>query len=222
MGAINHKNVVKLAEYEYSTKLGITRHYIVEEFISGNDMSDHMTDSQPWGVDKICRLFSEICDGLAVLHQNNIIHRDLKPNNVRIRSDGSPVIIDFGLARLLDMSSLTGTIHGAMIGTPRYFAPEQFTGTKRDIDHRTDLYALGVMMYEAATARHPSFVAAPKTLNDLSDVVCSSVQYAEDPKFKSLDSRLQVLICRLLEKERAKRPANAEVVARALRALGGI
>lgn len=222
MESIAHKNVVKLIEYEYSTKSGSTRHYIVEEFIAGDDLSDHLVPGVVWEISKIAGVFSEICDGLGIIKEKGIVHRDLKPSNIRVRPSGSPVIIDFGLARVLEMASITATMHGAMIGTPYYFAPEQFRGTKRDIDHRTDLYALGVMMYEAAVGCHPSFEAPPQTMGDLADAVCSSRNYAENTKFKLLDARLQILICRLLEKERAKRPAGADMVGKALRVLGGI
>ena len=221
MQALDHPNVVKVLEYEYSAKAGQARHYMVEEFIAGDDLSEHMKPGQAWTIEKIASVFAPLCDGLAALEANKIVHRDLKPSNVRIRTNGSPVIIDFGLARMLDMSSITMTIDGAMIGTPRYFSPEQIRGNKRDIDHRTDLYALGVMIYEAAVGRHPSFQAAPQTMDELSAAVCTSESYVEDVAFKSLNPRFQLIVRRLLEKERAKRPANAGIVAKILRELKG-
>jgi len=180
-----------------------------------------MTPGQGWTIDKIAAVFAPLCDGLVALEVKKIVHRDLKPSNVRMRPEGSPVIIDFGLARMLDMTSITATIDGAMIGTPRYFSPEQFRGTKRDIDHRTDLYALGVLIYEAATGRHPSLHAAMQTMDELSEAVCTSESYVEDAAFKALTPRLQLIVRRLLEKERAKRPTSAAIVAKVLRDLGG-
>lgn len=221
MQALNHPNVVKVLEYEYSAKGGQARHYIVEEFVAGDDLSAHLMPGKSWAIGKIAAVFAPLCDGLSALEASKIVHRDLKPSNVRIRSDGSPVIIDFGLARMLDLESITATVEGAMIGTPRYFAPEQFQGTKRDIDHRTDLYALGVLIYEAAVGRHPSFQAPVHTLDELSDAVCTSESHVEDAAFKVLPPRLQLIVRRLLEKERAKRPMNAGIVAKILRELGG-
>jgi eukaryotic-like serine/threonine-protein kinase len=221
MQALDHPNVVKVLEYEYSARSGQARHYMVEEFVAGDDLTAHMTPGQAWAIDKITAVFAPLCDGLVALEANKIVHRDLKPSNVRMRPDGSPVIIDFGLARMLDMASITATIDGAMIGTPQYFSPEQFRGTKRDIDHRTDLYALGVLIYEAAVGRHPSFQAAMQTMDELSDAVCTSERYIEDAAFKALTPRLQLIVRRLLEKERAKRPASAGIVAKVLRELGG-
>jgi eukaryotic-like serine/threonine-protein kinase len=221
MQAMDHPNVVKVIEYEYSAKAGRARHYMIEEFVAGHDLSAHMIPGQGWAIDKIAAVFAPLCDGLVALESNKIVHRDLKPSNVRLRPSGSPVIIDFGLARMLDMASLTATIDGAMIGTPAYFSPEQFKGTKHDIDHRTDLYALGVVIYQAAIGRHPSVQATMQTMNELSEAVCTSESYVNDAAFKALPQRLQLIVRRLLEKERAKRPTSAAIVAKVLRELGG-
>lgn len=221
MQALDHPNVVKVIEYEYSAKAGQARHYMVEEFVAGNDLSAHMTPGHGWAIEQTAAVFAPLCDGLVALESSKIIHRDLKPSNVRMRPNGSPVIIDFGLARMLDMASLTTTIHGAMIGTPAYFSPEQFKGTRHDIDHRTDLYALGVVIYQAAVGRHPFFQPTMQTMDELSEAVCTSESYVSDAAFNALPQRLQLLVRRLLEKERAKRPTSAAIVAKILRELGG-
>src|ERR1019366_6588709 len=101
--------------------------------------------------------FAALCDGLSALKQEGIVHRDIKPENIRVKPSGAPVIIDFGLARHLSLPDLTQTVEGAAIGTPLYFAPEQFDGTKHDIDHRTDLFALGILLFEALTGEHPFY-----------------------------------------------------------------
>jgi serine/threonine protein kinase len=86
-------------------------------------------------------------------------------------------------------------------------------GTKHDIDHRTDLYAVGVLMYEAAVGFHPSMTPAMKTVDELSAAVCESDSYAQHREFGILPERLRTIITRLLAKERAKRPRTADVVA---------
>ena len=146
---INHPNVVKLYEYTFSSTPGSVRHYLIEESIEGNDLADEL-QTAPWEPARIYATFAELADGLTALEEIDVVHRDLKPQNVRIRTDGRPVIIDFGLARHLNLSDLTRTDEGAELGTPLYFAPEQFLGTKRDIDRRTDLFAFGVMLFQAA------------------------------------------------------------------------
>jgi len=216
MQAIDHPNVVHLIEYEFSARQGEQRHYLIEEFVPGSDLSDALEAGKPWPLHRIVGFFGLLCEGLEQLRLRGIVHRDLKPSNIRVRQDGKPVIIDFGLARHLDMSSLTNTAFGAKVGTPKYFAPEQFTGTKRDIDHRTDLYALGVLMYEASVGAHPSLTPQVTTMDELSHAVCESESYTQKMEFEALPDRLQTLIKRLLAKERSRRPPSADMVANLL------
>lgn len=216
MQAIDHPNVVRLIEYEFSARQGEQRHYLIEEFVPGSDLTDALETGKPWPFDRLIGFFGPLCNGLEQLRMCGIVHRDLKPSNIRIRKNGEPVIIDFGLARHLEMPSLTNTAVGAKLGTPKYFAPEQFTGTRRDIDHRTDLYALGVLMYEAAIGAHPSLTPQMTTMDELSQAVCESESYAQKTEFGALPERLQSLIKRLLAKERSRRPTSAGMVANLL------
>ena len=156
------------------------------------------------------------------MKEKDIVHRDIKPANIRVRPDGSPVIIDFGLARHLMLADLTNTSDGAAIGTPRYFAPEQFDGTKHDIDHRTDLFALGILMYEALTGEPPFYSPKMTTRAQLRLAVCESSVHVSKIAFRALDRKWQILLTRMLEKERAKRPSDAQQVGAMLRKLGGL
>jgi len=220
--AIDNAGVVKLVEYTFSSKPGSWRHYIVEEFIEGQDLQGSIIAGKPWLAKAVAGFFAKLCDGLTALRDKEIVHRDLKPANIRVRPDGSPAIIDFGLARHLALPDLTQTAAGADIGTPRYFAPEQFEGTKHDIDHRTDLFALGIIMYEALTGESPFFNAGMTTRAQLQQAVCHSRDHLIKTSFIQLDPRWCTLLSRLLEQERAKRPADAAQVANILRKLGGI
>jgi serine/threonine protein kinase len=148
------------------------------------------------------------------------VHRDLKPSNIRVRADRSPVIIDFGLARHLDLPDLTRTAEGAAIGTPLYFSPEQFRGTKHDIDHRTDLFALGILVYQALVGRHP-FWEAGMTFQQLDDAISTSEKFLMVTEFKRLPRQWQLIVGRLLAKERANRPQDAAQVASIFRKIGG-
>ena len=212
MQTISHPNVAKVIEYEYSARAGTTRHFLVEEFVDGSDLGTRMIGGTAWPLADIKSIFVPLCEGLTALANSHIVHRDLKPSNIRIRPTGQPVIIDFGLARMLDMESLTATTEGARLGTPRYFSPEQVRGTKTDIDHRTDLYALGVMLYEAAVGKHPSPMKDMMTFDELENAVCDNVDFALDPGFSTLPTKLQLVLRRLLEKERGRRPASASLV----------
>jgi serine/threonine-protein kinase len=115
-------NVVKLHEYVYASKAGEQLHYIVEEFVEGDDLTVHLVDGKPWSIDRVVTFFSALFDGLTALRNAGVVHRDLKPANIRVRVDGSPVIVDFGVARHMGLPDLTKTSIGAKVGTPAYFA----------------------------------------------------------------------------------------------------
>ncbi len=213
---LRHQNIACFVEYSDCTKGGQQIEYLVEEFIEGRDLTNVISDKEPWDQAQWDNLFAKLCDGLDECRVKQVVHRDLKPSNVRVRVDNEPVIIDFGLSRHLDLISLTRTGEGARIGTPLYYAPEQFVGTKHDIDHRTDLFSLGVIMFEAMCGAHP-FGAPTTALDDLEDAICKSTSCFSLPEFQLLPANVQVIIQRLLEKERARRPYAASEVARILR-----
>ena len=219
--SISHPNIVRLIEYTKSSKPGQQKHCIIEEFIEGTDLSQCLQSGQQWSRQDASIFFTALFNGLAVLSESNIVHRDLKPSNIRVRPNGSPVIIDFGLARLLDLPSLTDTPHGATIGTPQYFSPEQCRGTKHDIDHRTDLFASGCLLYQALIGKHP-FWCDGMTYDQLQNVICESTDYLNEPNFLSLPEQWQVIVGRLLNKERANRPHNAAQVAAILQSIKGM
>lgn len=210
---LSHPNIVKLIGYHNSTVEGIRKHYILEEYIDGTDLRAYL--GNPWPRDRISKVFSSLCNGLSELSKHNIVHRDLKPSNIRINSQEIPIIIDFGVARLLDMESLTDTPQGAALGTPPYFAPEQFIGQRHDIDHRTDLFALGILMHQAATGKHP-FAQEGMTRTQLQEAVCTSEDYKSLPEFTTLPARWQQIINRLLSKLKIDRPYNASQVEKIL------
>jgi serine/threonine-protein kinase len=218
---ITHPNVVSLKEYTFSSTPTRQRHYMIEEFVEGRDLGEFLTPGTPWDREKVSEFFAALCDGLSALADANIVHRDLKPSNIRVRPSGSPVIIDFGLARHLKLPAVTQTSEGAAKGTPIYFAPEQFVGTKHDIDHRTDLFAVGVLIYQALIGKHP-FWQTSMTWQQLSDAVCKLDDHLKAPEFDALSQKWKILVRRLMEKERAKRPQSAVQVAALLRKLGGV
>jgi serine/threonine-protein kinase len=219
--SLDHPNVVKLIEYTFSSKPGQHRHYLIEEFVDGKDLREILVHGHPWPLKDAAATFSAICDGLSALKAKEIVHRDIKPENIRVRPNGSPVIIDFGLARHLGLPDLTQTIAGAAIGTPLYFAPEQFDGTKHDIDHRTDLFALGILIYEAVTGEAPFYHPSMTTLAQLRQAVCESGVHLTRASFVALDPKWKVLVTRLLDRQRSKRPLDASQVGMILRKLGG-
>lgn len=217
---LDHPNVVKLVEYRLSATALRSEHYIVEEFVAGHDLSEDLKTNTPWELAEILRVFSHLFDGLEALREGHLVHRDLKPSNIRIRASGEPVIIDFGLARHLDKESLTQTFEGARIGTPVYFSPEQFSGTKRDIDHRTDLYAAGILLYQAVTGQHPWYTTQIKTMDELSEAALTPIHALPDAVEATVPKSLGLIVKRLLEVDRSRRPPTAGMVAAQLRRIG--
>jgi eukaryotic-like serine/threonine-protein kinase len=204
---ISHPNVVNIVKYNYLITRAENKHYIVEDFIEGYDLDGYL--SRQNDTSNILTCFSKICGGLQAVHGQKIVHRDLKPQNIRVRPDGTPVIIDFGISRHLDEPDLTRTTDGAKIGTPKYFSPEQILGNKRDIEYRTDFFAIGVMMYEFIVGRHP-FYNPGMAFSDFYNAVCQSESCLKDPDFLKLDNKIQFIISRFLKKSIIERPFDAD------------
>lgn len=216
MQHISHPNVVRMLEYTFSSTPGSQRHFLIEEYIEGHDLEAQL--DSVWDRGRVARVFAQLLDGLNELNIKAIVHRDLKPTNIRLRPDDTPVIIDFGLSRHLQLSDLTATADGAQIGTPLYFAPEQFDGTKHHIDHRTDLFATGIILYQALVGRHP-FYTVGMVRADLHKRVCGNDDFVRDADFLALPKPWQLLLKKMLEKERACRVNTASQAASILRKL---
>lgn len=127
--------------------------YLVTELVEGESLREMIKKRAPMPPDEAVPLFRKIADGIAYIHQNDVVHRDLKPENILVKADGQPVILDFGLALVkgghrVTYANLTGTA-----GTPDYMAPEQIEGQRGD--PRTDIYALGTILYEMLAGQPP-------------------------------------------------------------------
>jgi serine/threonine protein kinase len=127
--------------------------YLVTEFVDGQSLRTLIENTAPLPTDQVVAFIRKIADGMAYCHNNDVIHRDLKPENILITSDGQPVIMDFGLALTKGAHRVTYSNLSATMGTPDYMAPEQIDGQRGD--QRTDLYALGTIMYELLTGKTP-------------------------------------------------------------------
>jgi len=142
---LDHPNIVKVYDFGESGD----QQYLAMELIDGETLSKKLA-SGPLECDHAVRLVHALAGAVGYAHDQGVIHRDLKPSNVLITRDGVPKIVDFGLARILrDAPRLTAT--DAVMGTPNYMAPEQADGRVNDINEQTDVYALGVILYETIT-----------------------------------------------------------------------
>lgn len=144
---IVHKNIGRM--YELMEDEGV--HYITMEYVPGEDLKSFIRRSGQLAIGTSLRITQQVAEGLAEAHRLRVVHRDLKPSNVMIDKEGSARIMDFGIARSLRAVGLTR--EGIAVGTPAYMSPEQARG--EDLDHRTDIWSLGVVLYEMLTAQLP-------------------------------------------------------------------
>ena len=143
---LHHTNIVTI--FELGEADGAP--YIAMELLEGMDLAEAMSPADRLTVEEKVRIIVDVCRGLDYAHKNGVIHRDVKPANIRLLRDGSVKIVDFGIARLGE-STLTET--GLVLGTPSYLSPEVLLGGR--VDHRADMWAAGVMLYELLTGRKP-------------------------------------------------------------------
>ncbi|HEX9018417.1 MAG TPA: serine/threonine-protein kinase [Anaerolineaceae bacterium] len=127
--------------------------YLAMELVDGQSLRDYITQHAPLQPGEALPLFLKIADGMAYVHEQGVVHRDLKPENILLDTEGHPVIMDFGLALTRSAHRVTYANLSATMGTPEYMAPEQVEGKRGD--ERTDVYALGVMLYEMLAGRAP-------------------------------------------------------------------
>ncbi|MQX37137.1 serine/threonine-protein kinase [Roseospira navarrensis] len=200
VAGMSHPNIVTLYEFDEKDGTG----FMALEFVAGQTLKAHMAAApgrrmEPRDAIKVA---VRILEGLAYSHRMEVTHRDIKPGNVMLTPDGQVKILDFGVARL---ASAGITVAGTMLGTPAYMAPEQLLG--KGVDHRADLYSVGVVLYEMLTGRkpyegdvnqihlqvlqgevEPPSALVPELTPELDDVVLSALSKDADTRFPDADS----------------------------------
>jgi serine/threonine protein kinase len=146
-GGLNHPNIIIIYDIGKSGHLV----YMAMEYIQGKELREMLTDGKPLAVAQAVDIAAQVAEGLAYAHQHQVVHRDIKPANIMITPEGRAKIADFGIARM--RSSETRTQTGVILGSPKYIAPEQVVGKRAD--HRSDIFSLGVILYECITGSTP-------------------------------------------------------------------
>ena len=146
-GQLTHPNIVTI--HEVGEAAG--RYFIAMEYLEGQTLRERLSVGGPLPLPEAIKIAATLCDALDYAHRSGIVHRDIKPDNVHLLPGGIVKLTDFGIARILSESSLT--VAGQVFGTPSYMAPEQIRG--QAIDARTDLFALGIMLWEMIAGRKP-------------------------------------------------------------------
>jgi eukaryotic-like serine/threonine-protein kinase len=204
---LDHPHLVRIYDYGEDPAEGL---FMLLEWLEGRTLTVEMAQEKRCTGEQFIELASQLLRGLAALHSVGILHRDLKPDNILVKSDGTYKITDFSLAALRDAPKLTH--HEAIVGTPAYMSPEQAAGGAPD--ERSDLFALGVVLWEAVTDKNP-FLAG-SLIETLKNVRERELDF-NDKNISALPEVARDLLKKLLTKECALRPASANA---ALQILG--
>ena len=158
LGQLQHPNIVQVIDFDASGEM----YFMVMDYIAGKTLRDYLDEKDVLSNSEALTLGAQLADALSYAHKKGAIHRDIKPSNVMFddETNTKPVITDFGITRLLNDKSITMT--GAMVGTPAYMSPEAVMGER--VDGRSDIYSLGVILYEMLTGRAPYQGETPLSL----------------------------------------------------------
>ncbi|MCS7182209.1 MAG: serine/threonine protein kinase [Thermoanaerobaculum sp.] len=205
-GNLQHPNITMIYDFGVENETP----YFVQEFLSGVDL-DELMGQRPLSLEATLAILLQVCAGLEYAHSRGVVHRDIKPANVRVLEDGTVKIMDFGIAKSLQSESrLTQT--GIALGTAGYLSPEQLSG--KPIDHRSDIFSLGVMAYEMVTGARP--FAGPNLSNIIYQIL-SQDPVSPRQRNKNCPERLEKAILKALAKDPARRFANVRDFARELK-----
>jgi len=211
LGQLQHPNVVRI--HDSGEVAG--QFFYVMDYVSGQGLDGYMK-SRPGGrlgVDETLKLFGQICSAVSSAHLKGVIHRDLKPSNIRIDQSGAPIVLDFGLAKVmgsegsdLDHSPVM-TMTGQFVGSLPWASPEQAEGAPEKLDIRTDVYSLGVILYQMLTGKFPYEVVG--NMRDVLDNILRAEPARPSTIRKQIDDEVETIVLKCLSKERDRRYQSA-------------
>ncbi|HNO77878.1 MAG TPA: serine/threonine-protein kinase [Phycisphaerae bacterium] len=214
LAKLQHPGIAQVLEAgagELETQSGMTavQPFLAMELVDGQTV-DQYVKTRSLDVRAILKLFANICDAVEHAHGRGVIHRDLKPSNILVTATGQPKILDFGVARATDADIHTVTLQtetGQLVGTIPYMSPEQVSGNPASIDAQTDVYSLGVVLFELLTGKLPYVV------NNLPIVECARTIREEEPTLLSTIDRkfrgdVETIVAKSLEKDKSRRYAS--------------
>jgi serine/threonine protein kinase len=209
IGRLRHPNVVDVADVGELDGGGCL--YLAMELLEGQSLAQRIEDKGPLDPSETLAIAIEVCRGLAAAHAAGVVHRDVKPENIFLARSSTggivPKLVDFGISKR-DGSSIV-TLPGQLFGTPAYMSPEQALG-ELDIDHRTDLWSLGVVLFEMLTATHPF------TADSYPALLPRIAEHPTPPLPPDVPASVQAIVMRCLEKSRQSRFPSADALREAL------
>jgi len=205
-GGLNHPNIVTV----YDIGKTDTECYMAMEYIEGAELRTLLLPGKPMPVPRALSIAAQVAEGLAYAHERGVVHRDIKPANIMVPETGAVKITDFGIARMRSSNVQTQT--GMMMGSPKYMSPEQVIGKRAD--HRTDIFSLGVILYEMLTGSTPF---TGESVNAVMYQIVNFVPPAPSAINPAAPAVLDGLVAGMLAKSLEERFQSAAEVARGLR-----
>ena len=213
LGRLQHPGIAQI--YEAGTADGPAgpQPYFAMELIEGEDL-DSYAERHALSTAKRLELFIRVCEAVHYAHQRGVIHRDLKPANILVDKTGQPKILDFGVARVTDadVKATVQTSIGQVIGTLQYMSPEQILADPLDLDTRSDVYSLGVILYELLSGKLP-YDLARKVIHEAARIIAVEEPAPLSSVNRNLRGDVETIVVKALEKEKARRYSSADELA---------
>jgi tRNA A-37 threonylcarbamoyl transferase component Bud32 len=221
LGQLSHPNIVRIHDSGLTPGAAGAFYYVMD-YVSGRSLEEYISGSKTVPVPEIVRLFTRICDAVNAAHLRGVIHRDLKPSNIRINPENEPIVLDFGLAKVAvgDVDEAGSpklmTMTGQFVGSLPWASPEQAEGASGGIDVRTDVYSLGVILYQMLTGgKFPYEVVG--NMRDVLENILRAEPARPSTIRRQINDEVETIVLKCLSKERDRRYQTAGELGRDLR-----